>query len=128
MINISNIKHGWLTLSINGLSNDLSFTISYLTDVKSQLERIYSLEEYNNLGNPITLCFDGEGKDLYLTCRREFGYIVIIWEELSNRGSLYKFEFDYNDFVKELKELFVRIHDDYYKNFDLDNYFKEVEK
>lgn len=124
MINISNIKYGWLTLSIN----DLSFTVSYLTDVKEQLERIYSLEEYYNSGNSITLYFDGEGKDLYLTCRKAYGDIIIIWEELSDKEYLYRLEFNYDDFVKELKELFIRIHDNYYNDFDLETYFKEVEE
>lgn len=116
MINVTNINAGWLNLHIA----DKVFSVSYLTDVKDELDKIYMLDD-NSLQ---LLYFDGEEDDLYLTIRKEFDDIIIIWEEISDKEYLYKFKFNYETFKQKLSEVWERVEQDYYKHFDLNSFLE----
>lgn len=118
MINVTNINAGWLNLHIA----DKVFSVSYLTDVKDELDKIYMLDD-----KPLQLLyFDGEGSDLYLITRKEFNNIIVIWEECTKYGEFIvkRFEFDYETFKKELSEVWKRVEQDYYKHFDLNSFLE----
>lgn len=118
MINITDIFAGWLTLTIG----DKSFKVSYLTDVKEELDRIFNLRNVLNNDEDITaeiLRFDGEGPILYLTVRKEYSDIVIIWEEHRDKPYLRYFEYDYNEFCNELESVWKREEEKYNKIFKL---------
>ena len=118
MINITNIKGGWLDLHIG----DKTFTVSYLTDASDELDKILTLNE----DKIKLLYFDGEGKDLYLTIRKEYDDIIIIWEELSDNVYLYRLEYNYEKFKQEWLRLWITIQEDYWKNFNL-SYVHELD-
>ena len=113
MIDINNIRSGWLELQIG----NRVFTVSYLTDVAKTLEKIFA----GNLKSYFAkvLYFDGEGSELYLTCRKEYDDIIILWEEYTREDAitLDRFEFNYEEFHKEWLKLWNEIKDDYDKNF-----------
>lgn len=119
MINITNIHGGWLNLHIG----DKSFCASYLTDVYEDIKKIFELEEYKYHKNMLStiLYFDGEGKELYLHVRREYNEVIIIWEEYDEKNNLtlYKMQFNYEDFKQEWLRLWNNIREDYWKNFDI---------
>lgn len=113
MIDIVNIKHGWLTLEIT----HNKFTISYLTDVLHELDYLI---DYCGENCPNTILLDGEGKDLHLTAWLTWdSKIIIVWEEYSDSDLLHIIKFDHKEFKKQYEELKERIIDDYNENFTL---------
>lgn len=118
MINITNIKCGWLCLS---LANN-KFYASYLTDVIYELD---SLIDKCSVEKPTKIYIDGEGKDLYLTAWLNYDdKIIIIWEEYSNSELLHIMKFDYEEFKNQYEQLKERIKEDYNENF-ISNIFKD---
>jgi hypothetical protein len=125
MINIQNISVGWLNLTIG----NRTFHVSYLTDVNKELDKVKDLQNcfsYEN-ATPELLYFDGEGVELYLTVRKEYDDLIIIWEEHSREDKiiLERMEFFYPEFLLEWNQLWNKIKEEYYKNFDLDTFMKE---
>ncbi len=116
LINITNIKHGWLTLIIDGNK----FTASYLSDVKEELDKLFNLPDNDLNVNRIYL--DGEGKDLYLTAWRVFDRVTIVWELDGDKPMIKTINADYSKIIKEYNLLWRNIGEDYKNNFSLENY------
>jgi hypothetical protein len=114
MINISNIKHGWLTLHINSHK----FQASYITDVMEDITDLLVLEDYHV---PKTIYVDGEGIELHLTAWRDYDYLILIWEEYgrNNEVTLDAFKLDFTEFCNKWKEVCDNIRDEYKNNFSL---------
>lgn len=122
MIDITNIKAGWLDLHID----KRIFHVSYLTDVVSELNGFCNLPP----SGAKVFFFDGEGIELYLLARKEYEDIILIWEEHDRKGNviLDRFECNYDQFWNEWKELWDKIKDNYLDNFDLDNFMSRDEE
>ena len=128
-INITDINSGWATFQLD----NLSFRVSYLTDVKTEIEKIFAIDdEFTQFKNDVcptrTLIFDGEGNDLLLTVRSEYNHYIIIWEQKSSQfykqeiyeqNMLVKLIFPKEELFRQWQELWDKIKDDYTKIFEI---------
>lgn len=124
MIKITNIKNGWLTLTINDGKNKKSFYVSYLDNFILIMNNFLSLENNDYQGNRSIrrIYFDGEGHDLYLTGIREYygDNFYIVWEQYEKEPITCLFQFDFDEFKEAFEKEFARVSVSYYKNFDWD--------
>jgi len=124
MIKITNIEHGWLTLTLNDGKKEKSFQVSYLDDFISSMRNLLSIKnnDYDEQDNVGRIYFDGEGHDLYLTAIREcYGdNLYIVWEQYEKEEIIDIFQFKYEEFCEAFEDEFSRVSETYYKNFDWD--------
>lgn len=114
MVNIKDIKHGWLTFLIE----NKSFRVSYLTDIKQELFKFMDLTHAEDSVKRVLL--DGEGKDLYLTAWLDWREnIVIVWEtdkdDVSDERNIFILNFD--EFKQELLSIFKENEELYNEQF-----------
>lgn len=117
MIEIRNIKYGWLDLYID----QYCFTASYLTDVVDDLNYLFNVKT----GESKLITVNGEDKgDLNLISFISWGkykdtydwLINIVWNpELED--DLEVIQYPFNDFIKEWNQVKEDIEEDYKLNF-----------
>jgi hypothetical protein len=146
MIDISNISVGWATVHIG----HCSFNASYLTDIKSDFDYLFNLDNSDYSVRKIVLEGEGHG-DLnliayltfenlneYLTIdetkNENYGDVInIIWQPIFsvNSNSISLLKFPYDKFKAQYQAMTNAIKDNYIKNFicpiDDDEYKEAVE-
>jgi hypothetical protein len=109
MIDVSNFGYGWLDLQLK----NKTFRVSYLTDVKSELDKLFNLS--NGELDVKRSYFDGEWRGLYLTAWKAYNTLFITWEEEGEDVDVLKF--DFNEFIKHYNNIWKDIEKDYYNLF-----------
>lgn len=134
MIDINNISAGWADLHIGYCM----FSVSYLTDLKFELDTLFNLSNSDVEVNKVILEGEGQG-DLslvahltfenvndYLPTNRQrdsehkYDYVInIIWQRLfSCEGNSFSIlKFPYKEFMEEYNNLVADIKENYVKNF-----------
>lgn len=122
-IKIPEDRIGWLWLTIE----NKSFEVSYLNDFINDMKNLLTSDDDNHNDTEVhRVYFDGEGEDLYLTAWKELDTLYIVWEHYGkeDKSDLKIMQFNYNDFVKEFNDKLEAAKDVYYKKFDFDSMFK----
>lgn len=111
LFKIHSINHGWLTFSVG----DVSYTISYLSDFKEEMDYVFNLS--NGQAKYIVLDMEDMGY-LYVETFREGLFIYItLFGQLDTVKSSWVYCYEYKKFLASYREQIEKSKEWYFEKF-----------